>query len=324
MNAGVVREELHQRFPSDWSMVRRYRLPSGDLAQPYYIVWDLARFGLEYFDAEGVRSTFGTYNPVSIAQYGLYCYGELTAGNEALRIPFFRQAQFLRRYQRQDGTLPYWKPFPRYHENPPWISAMAQGEAASLFLRAYSLTSERSYLDAALQAVESLKVDVARSGASFIRGDAVFFEEIASNEPAHILNGHLYAVFGVWELCRFGFGDSDLQRLQHCAVQTLARWLHLFDASGWSYYQLARNSNGARYYAPMNYHQYHIAQMYVLEAMTGVKIFGEYARRWHAGLNDRKLHLRVWIDAVRFFADAARRNLTHSVDVRRPIPVPLD
>ena len=323
MKAAVIQEELHQRFPRDWGLYRRYRLPSDDLGQPYYIVWDLARFGLESFDAEGVRSTSGIYNPVSIAQYGLYCYGELVGGNEELRQPFLRQAQFLRSYQRQDGTLPYWNPFPRYCENPPWISAMAQGEAASLFLRAYALTSERSYLDAALHAVESLKADVARGGASFIRGNAVFFEEIASNEPVHILNGHLFAAFGVWELCRFGFGDSDLHRLHECAVQTLARWLPLFDASGWSYYQLALNESGARYYCPMNYHQYHIAQLYVYEAMTGVKAFGECARRWHAGLDDPKLRLRVWLDAVRFFADASRRQVTHSVDAWRPMPVPV-
>jgi heparosan-N-sulfate-glucuronate 5-epimerase len=302
-------------------MSRRYRLPSDDLAQPYYIVWDLSWCGL---DAEGVRSTRGTYNPVSIAQYGLYCYGEFVAGNEELRQPFLRQAQFLRSYQRQDGTLPYWSAFPRHSLSLPWISAMAQGEAASLFLRAYSLTSERSYLDAALLAVESLKVDVAKSGASFIRGNAVFFEELASSEPVHILNGHLFAAFGVWELCRFGFGDSDLQRLHECAVQTLVRWLNLFDGSDWSYYQLALNARGSRFYAPITYHQYHIAQLYVFEAMTGVKAFGERARRWHAGLDDPKLHLRVWLDSVRFFADGAHRQVTKSLDAWRPIPVPID
>jgi heparosan-N-sulfate-glucuronate 5-epimerase len=305
-------------------MRRLYRLPSADLAQPYYIVWDLARYASENIDAEGVWSACGTYNPVSIAQYGLYCYGEYVAGHCELRQTCLRQAQFLRRCQRPDGTFAYWDTRVKYAVRAPWISAMAQGEAASLFLRAYCLTSERSYLDAALLAAESLKTDVAASGVSFVRGNAIFFEEIASQTPVHILNGHLYAAFGLWELCRFGFSDPELQRVHERAVQTLVRWLPLFDAKGWTYYQLAINARGARYYAPMNYHQYHIAQMYVFEAMTGAKVFGEYARRWHAGLGDPGLRRRVWLDAVRFFTDASHRQLTRSLDAWRPMPVPTE
>jgi hypothetical protein len=56
-------------------------------------------------------------------------------------------------------------------------------------------------------------------------------------------------------------------------------------------------SGSRRHYAPITYHQYYIAQMYVLEAMTGVKLFGEYTRRWC-------------------------RHLMNAVD--SPMPVPVD
>ncbi len=153
---------------------------------------------------------------------------------------------------------------------------MAQGSAASVLFRAYALTGCGDYRDVALQTLAPLQTDISDGGASLIRGDVVFFEEVSA-QPCHILNGHLFAAFAVWEACQFAHVSPKLHRLHERAVETLLRWLPLYDAQGWSYYQFAARDDDERDYAPILYHQAHIAQLYVYTAMTQREAFRSMA-----------------------------------------------
>ncbi len=290
--------EMERLFPLSCRMRRRYRVPCGDAPGPYYLVFEPGggACGERWveFDDRGILRNGGSYNPVSIAQYALYCYDCLYAGDEGARDPFMRHVQYLLRARSEDGSYAYDVPSSSYGIRPGWHSCMAQGEAASVFLRAYTLTSHRRYIHAALHVLEPLQRDVSEGGTSLLRDSVVFFEEIAE-APCHILNGHLFAAFGVWEMCRAGFAPPRLRAIHDAAIRTLRSWLPCFDAKGWSYYQLAARE-GERHYATPFYHQTHIAQLEVYAEMTGCEEFRTMSHRWYAGLRDMRVRTRVWAD----------------------------
>lgn len=329
MNLLAVRNELHRMFPLRWKMTRGYRLPTGDPAQPYYISWSAAPrpigegWDAPVFDEHGVVQ-IGTYrNPVQLSQFGFHQYARACEGDERARASFLAQATYLAHNQRSDGGYEYPIPAPAFNAKPGWLSAMAQGEAASVLLRAHAITGDAMYLERGRHALEPLKRDMSRGGASTIdRGD-VFFEEVAAEPACHILNGHLYAHFGVWEYVRFGFADDELTTLYHDALRTVERWLPYYDAGGWSCYDLAADSAGRRHYAPLWYHHFHIAQLRVFAAMTQRDIFAGMADRWESALHRYDVRARVWAyNAASLARAAARRVQRRATTAFQPIVLP--
>jgi hypothetical protein len=154
-----------------------------------------------------------------------------------------------------------------------------------------------------------LRRDIRDDGASYLRDGNVFFEEVAAEPACHILNGHIYASFGVWEYVVHGFADDALKALHDESVATLERWIDLFDADGWSCYDLAVDDDGRRHYAPLWYHQFHIAQLRVYAAMTGNARFGDVAERWNRGLDEFEVRARVWKYHAGSLARAVRRRI---------------
>lgn len=292
-------------------MKRRYRLPTSEAGQPYYIYYPS---GLEpdrpwpevSFDANGVATTVEGYNPVTVAQYALYSHERLSRDVPGSKEAFFSQAAYLRDAQRADGAYPYRTGYPEYDVQPGFLSAMAQGTAASALIRAFAVSGDSSYRDAALRALQPLKTDVRQGGASFLRDGETFFEEVASDRPCHILNGHLFAAFGIWDVARFGLADDELLSLHADAIETLARWLPYYDAGGWSYYQLAVRDGNVRHLAHMSYHQLHVAQLRVYAEMTGRPEFAATAERWNDALSDVRVRAGVWLDSAAWLVETTR------------------
>src|SRR5579872_5241058 len=298
--------DLARHFPLSWKMVRQHRIPAGTLGEPFPIIFDPGGgvFGEQWnrFDEHGVLYK-GLYNAASIAQYGLHCQGRLHDGDRSAREPFLRQARYLRDSQQSDGTYRYAFAHPSYGLQPGWISSLAQGEAASLLFRAFACTNDDSFVDAALQALSPFTRDVAHGGVSFIRGDDVFFEEYAGC-ATHILPGQLVSAFALWEASRYGFASQELRDLHAAAVSTLVRWLPLYDAGGWSFYQLAVR-DGRRHYAPITYHQMNINLLYVYALMTNRDEFARMSASWRAGLDRPDVRARVWRDSAVWLAERA-------------------
>jgi hypothetical protein len=305
--------DIRRQFPLAWRMARPYRLPSSEAGQPYFVSWlpGGGTFGEHWtraqFDAKGVIRSQGTYyNPVTVANYALYHYEQLYRGIECARAPFLAQVDYLLHSQREDGAYPYAFALPRYGVGPGWLSAQAQGEAASALIRAYYVTKDPTYREAAVRAARLLGVDVSAGGVSFIRNGSVFFEELASADPVHILNGHLYAAFALWELTHFKIAPF-LSDLHAAAVDTLESWLGKYDAGGWSYYHLAAR-DGERRYATLFYHQTHVAQLHIYAAMTNRSAFMAASRRWRSAMDDARVRARVWIDGMEWLLKGMLRH----------------
>ncbi len=162
----------------------------------------------------------------------------------------------------------------------PWYSGLAQGQGISVLVRAYRETLNDAYLEAAQRALESFKVDV-RSGGVAFRDEQkdLWFEEYVVDPPTHILNGFIWAAWGLYDFF-LTTNDESAKQLFTSAVMTLRRRLRDFDVGFWSLYE--QSGKKLPMLASPFYHALHIVQLRVMHKITLEPEFQEFAERWHA------------------------------------------
>jgi D-glucuronyl C5-epimerase-like protein len=148
-----------------------------------------------------------------------------------------------------------------YALDPPWVSAMAQGEGASLLVRVHAETGDERYAEAARRALRLMRVSSAEGGASAPLGGSVLPEEYPTAPASFVLNGLIFALWGMRDVA-VGLGDASAGREFEEGVDSLAANIHHWDTGSWSLYDLYphRVDN----VASSAYHELHVAQ---LEAM---------------------------------------------------------
>ena len=282
-------------FPlTSWSHRRPWNADS--VAHPgagrYFIEWDPGNgvYGEDWDDAPRDRAGVllsgpqHHYHPIRIAQFALHRFavGRAAANSEAL-ADFIAQAQWLRDNQADDAAIPGIYRFnfawSKYGAGAGWSSAMAQGEAISVLLRAESLETGKGFGDAAMRAAQAFRRPIERGGVVWHEGNDVFFEEIANEHAPHVLNGCIFALWGVWELWKQS-GEPWLGDAAERCVDTLRRWLPRFDTGWWTLYSLLHSAARRPHLATLKYHQFHIAQMRVLGRMFDDDVFDDAAERW--------------------------------------------
>lgn len=280
---------------------------------PYYMGFaSKASYGGPFDDA-GIplldyRGALGKqYNPIAIAQYGLAhfnCLNEPRA--EASRDIVVRVADWLTdNLVVNDHGLHVWM----HHFNweyrntlmAPWYSGLAQGQGISLLLRAQKVTGDPQYLETAAMAMQSLYTDVSDGGVIYRNGDGVWIEEYIVNPPTHILNGFIWASWGVWDYYLATKEERAKQLFEHC-VSTIESNLHRYDIGWWSLYE--QSGTRLRMIASPFYHRLHIVQLGVMEKLTGEGFFGDYTRRWEG-------YEHSWIRRRRAFITKALFKIVH-------------
>jgi heparosan-N-sulfate-glucuronate 5-epimerase len=317
-NVGVVIPRNYIRsallgFPINWKHSRPYHLP--DLQRqalgPYYIEWDPGTgvYGEDWtiapYDAEGVILTAGIrkYHAVRIAQYGLHNYNIwLRTRSSNARVAFLSQARWLRDNQVERGGVSGCYVFdfgwPRFGAEAGWISAMAQGEAISLLLRAAEIEPDAGFADAAFVAANPYRYSLSEGGVVWRGNDGgQFFEEVAVSIPSHILNGHIYALWGLFDLLR-AQPSQEFAQIADAGTKTLKSWLPLFDSGRWSYYMLLATPKGFRNLAQIKYQAFHVSQLRVMVAFTGDAYFGEVADRWESQMRRLTSRLHYYANSV--------------------------
>src|ERR1700758_2780350 len=146
------------------------------------------------------------YNPIAIAQWGLGHYNRhLHSGESAHRQKFLAASEWLCAHLEQNGCGVWvwhhhfdWEY--RHKLKAPWYSGLAQGQGISLLLRAYRETGKYHYLGAALRAFNAFLRPIDKGGVTFTdeKGD-LWFEEYIVSPPTHILNGFIWAAWGIYD-----------------------------------------------------------------------------------------------------------------------------
>ena len=242
------------------------------------------------FDAEGVPMITVTdgnidYFSINIAQYGFIKHAKWLESKDPNELKVLMACiDRLEKMKATDGVQAIWRHNYRedkYDIDAPWPSAMAQGEIISLYLRVYQINNDASLLETAIQAFNFLKVDIKDGGTRFTDSNGfVWLEEYPSAPHSFVLNGFIYAIFGIIDLYRVT-GDQEVKAEMDVFLNTLLKNVSQFDCGYWSYYDLVRKEL-VRFYYQKNVHA---PQMEVLHQLTKEPVYDELAKKWRSKAN---------------------------------------
>jgi heparosan-N-sulfate-glucuronate 5-epimerase len=244
------------------------------------------------FDTEQVRGYFIDFRaktvatsaalpsvlvPAGLAQLALGWFDRSLAGDAGASQQFLTVCGLLEaRGVERDGELsfPYAVPVPKHQLMPPWCSALAQAQAASVFVRAHLTTGDDRYATLAAQAIAPILPSSA-SGLLSATPDGPVPEESPSDPPSLILNGWIYALWGLWDVA-VGLGDAPCRALFEESAACLRRTVDRYDVGWWSRYSLYphRVADLAKPF----YHRLHVDQLEVMHQLTGHPEFRQTAR----------------------------------------------
>jgi len=229
------------------------------------------------------------YNPIMLCQYSLANHEVfLTTEEEKRKRAFLSIADWLVAHQKlcheHAGAWEFLFDHPFYPLRAPWISAMAQGEGISVLVRAWQLQRDNTYLVAAERALGPFRMSITAGGVQAVRaGEYIFFEEIPVEPPPHILNGFVFALWGIYDL-NLVTQNPEARMLFTEGLRTLERFLDHYDLGFWTSYQL-EGGRLANICSPA-YHLLHIHQLEALHRITGRDVFLAWAEKWKAYQNN--------------------------------------
>ena len=153
----------------------------------------------------------------------------------------------------------------------PWYSGMAQGRALSFLSQLYTITGKKEYKTAAdkyFRGLELTRKTNDKIWVSMINKDGYFWiEEYPLNKPELVLNGFLYATFGLYDYYET-FKTPESKVYLQSALTTAKHEIPKFRRPGKvSRYGLKRGS-----YNP-TYHKTVIKQMRYIYSFTGDEFF---------------------------------------------------
>jgi len=202
----------------------------------------------------------------------------VTVASSGHLLQFYYAADWLVRHQDDHGG---WKIMVsrsvaegQLSLEPGWYSAMAQGQAMSLLVRAHARSGRRKYLNAAVRALALFDTPSTDGGivAKFM-DHYVWYEEYPTIPPCFVLNGFMYALIGLYDISATappGDGQSSALRLYSSGVASLRRMLPLFDTGSGTVYDLRHLTLGgaaAPNRARWDYHATHVNQLLLLSSL---------------------------------------------------------
>ncbi len=224
------------------------------------------------------------YNPIAIAQFGLGNYSLWKrSGDPSRRQKYLLVADWLCSHLEQNAAgLHVWNHHFDWEYRDtlkaPWYSALAQGQGISLLVRAHKESGDTRYIDAAKLAFACFHNAIENGGVAFTdeSGD-LWFEEYIVSPPTHILNGFIWALWGIYDYYLATLHPAP-KELFSLGVRTLLHNLDRYDLGFWSLYE----QSGTRLpmVASPFYHRLHIVQLRVMHRLTGEPLFAQVADRW--------------------------------------------
>lgn len=252
---------------------------------------DLRSVAREYVSPEQALGWIDLYerrrehlNPVSMIQLGLGAW-QLRSEDEAWLEVVDRVATWTMLDMDGFGRLAYYQPMAHtYAIGAPWFSAMAQGQAASLLVRAAFSLDRPELVEQATRALESLNE---ASGLVAMTDDGPVLQEYPTSPPAHVLNGWIFALFGIYDVMRANPGHEhgepgDVAALSDLFAQSstaLAARLADYEVrGGWTRYDLYPHP--LVHVASPFYHSLHIELIRAFSEIMPHEAFASAIERW--------------------------------------------
>jgi hypothetical protein len=321
VSSGSRRQPLRQRIGAYLSLGPREQQPiapfePGRLESGYYN--ELSHKALVHGSPDGALAALRettrdrrVVHPVAITQLGLGAW-QLSLSDPGWLRALRPIAEWLADDLDDQGRLVFLFRMPHTYElEPPWISSMAQGEAVSLFLRCASVLNDHSFVAAAAHAVAPLLDPDLGLIASTAEGPVL--QEYPTDPPAHVLNGWLFSLWGLYDMAVAGRSEPRLSAAARTAfddgVDALERRLPLYEtAHSWSQYDLYPYKRSVTNIASPFYHRLHIAQLRAtaqLRPDSGA--LTSTADRWEAALGSSLWRSEAFVRKVLFRLAVPRR-----------------
>lgn len=266
------------------------KITSNDLKGPYYMTfYDKANYNgpkdkdgvilFDYYFDIGRQ-----YNPLAVAQYGLGHYNLYleTRDKRHLDIAKIQADWLVKNLENNNFNIPVWKHKFRWHYKKylesGWFSAHSQGTGISLLGRLYKETGEQKYLEAAKKAFSSLNLEIKKGGVKHVdESGNIWLEEYLVEPATHILNGFLWALWGVWDYYLLT-NDEKAKNLFNACVKTLKENLARYDIGFWSLYDLSEQT--LKMIASHFYHSLHIVQLKATHIISDEPVFESYCKKF--------------------------------------------
>ena len=195
-----------------------------------------------------------SYHTTAIASCAL-------SSNKRLALPHIK---WLVDNIKKDGTYKHNFVFPFYDNFPkPWVGGLSQGLAISALVQANKV----EVAEKAFNGLQDNCIHVDGLGNTWI-------EEYPLDKPVKILNGFIYALFGVYDLYK-KTGNEEAEELWKKGIRTLKQNLKRYDLRNWSKYDLYSEIPATPFY-----NKIHVKQLAALYNMTTDKIFKRYSIKW--------------------------------------------
>ena len=229
--------------------------------------------GLVYKVVDGRR----VYSPGNLADQGIrYVDGYVRTRDPAyLDRAVVRAEKLISISRLSSGAryFPYLWDYAAEKLNAPWYSAYSQGFALSLFSRLYRVTGVQAWAERARETAMSFRRlgRVTRPWVAYVSNRRLWLEEYPSATPTHVLNGHNFAIFGLYDYERLT-RDPAARDLLRGALRTIRSFGTTFRVPGGvSYYDLVHKTRHVRY------HLIHTWQLRDLAAISGDSWYGSLA-----------------------------------------------
>ncbi len=262
----MKKQTLPLAYPFDWSGLENFNYPRDTNGIPKV---DMGKkLGLKY-------------NPITIAQYGLFHLQKYGASNDESELNIAQCAaawlvENFRDWQGAIGAWVYGYDLEFYGPKAPWVSGMAQGQGISLLLRIHQLAPDDQILEITQRAFRAFLHPVSEGGVTACFPDgSLIFEEFPTNPPSLVLNGYIFALLGILDYATF-WKNSEAKGLFQVAIRGLINNLHRYDTGYWNLYDL----HPTRRLASPMYLKVHVQLLRILANLTGEVVFQETAEKW--------------------------------------------
>ncbi len=285
-------------------------VPDLEYPKPYYMKFHYKANYDGHFDEQGIpmldyHGNIGLqYNPIAIAQYGLGNYNLYLDNNDIENLnKFYAVADWLTESLKPNQKDVYvWNHYFDFEYRDvlksPWYSGLAQGLGLSVLARAYQESNKREYLEAHSKAWVSMTKKIDEGGVIDIDKDGNYWiEEYIVNPPTHILNGFIWALWGIYDTWKL-LDNSDAEKLFHQSSKTIENNLSKYDAGYWSLYE--QSGTMMPMLSSPFYHQLHIVQLKILTILTSNSVFEKTAQKWKTYKRSRFKRTRAYLGKVLF------------------------
>ena len=242
-------------------------------------------YGQPPFNEKGLLRFF--YNGQYVEQPGTISLTALNAFHCLLVLPkseeykkmFFVHADWLKDNLEIDdkGIGRWWYMFEapsRDNMGKKWVSCFSQSLGISILLRAYQLSGDEVYLAKVRSAIKLYTVDLEDSGVLWKDESGVYLEEYPENPPAHVLNGFMTGLFGLYEY-KMVTGEDWADKLFNDCLETLIKIIPEYETPTGLKYDLKNT-----FEVNADYYYFIVQQLYAMHKITDREEFISWAKAW--------------------------------------------